>query len=104
LVLTPERLITVITADDRPIPKSDQDCVTAFRTLLAYSGPYRIKGDRLVTRVEVSANEAWTGTEQARDFRLEGDRLVIETAPAPDPNAPGSTDLVKAILEWSRSG
>jgi hypothetical protein len=103
LVLTPDRLTALMTGTARPIPQSDADCAAAFRSMLAYSGRYRIEGDRLTTRVDVSWNEAWTGTDQVRFLRLHGDKLSIETAAQRDANAPGSTEMIKAILEWSRS-
>jgi hypothetical protein len=40
-----------------------------------YSGVYSIEGDTWTTRVEVASNPEWVGTNQVRNFRLEGDRL-----------------------------
>jgi hypothetical protein len=32
--------------------------------MYAYTGPYRVEGDRLTVKVEVAWNEAWIGTDQ----------------------------------------
>jgi len=51
----------------------------------AYSGRYTVEGDKVVHRVDVSWNEAWTGTDQVRFVKVEGDRLTITTAPGKNP-------------------
>ena len=43
------------------------------------TGTYRIKGDRCITKVDVAWNPEWVGTEQARDFKIDGDRLQVLT-------------------------
>ena len=70
--------------------------------MFAYTGLYRVEGDRLTTRVEVAWNEAWTGTDQTRIFRLESDKLYIETIPAPSPNNP-ALGVTRSTLEFVRS-
>src|SRR5712671_1062976 len=47
----------------------------------ASSGRYTVEGEKVVHHVDVSWNESWTGTDQVRFFKLEGDRLTITTAP-----------------------
>ena len=102
LVMTAERFTVIVTADGRKAPSTDEDRLKAFRSMIAYSGPFRIEGNRLTTRVEVSWNEAWSGTDQVRFIRLEGDRLFIESAPAPAINFP-ERGVVRGVLEWERS-
>jgi hypothetical protein len=34
---------------------------------------------------DVSWNETWTGTDQVRNYAFEGDRLMLATAPSPNP-------------------
>src|SRR5581483_3886060 len=53
-------------------------------------------------RDEVSWNESWNGTEQRRHFRVEGDRLLVETAPAPSITSPGQTDFRRIVFERDR--
>ena len=102
LVITPERFTAIITAQSRKAPQTDEDRVNGFRTMFAYSGPYMVEGDRLTTKVQISWNESWVGTDQVRTFKLNGDKLNIESLPAPGGNQqmPG---LVVGILAWSRS-
>lgn len=102
LIITPERLITVITAEGRKPPQTDEDRISGFRTLLAYAGLYRIEDNRLITKVDVAWNEAWKGTEQTRLFRLEGGKLLLQSAPAPSATSP-EMGMVQATLEWERS-
>ena len=102
LIITPERLITVVTAEGRKPAQTDEDRISGFRTLLAYTGLYRVEGDRLITKVDVAWNEAWRGTDQARLFRFEGGKLLLQTVPAPSATSP-EMGIVQATLEWERS-
>jgi len=108
LIITPERFMSIVTADGRKPPQTDEDRINGFRTMYAYTGPYRVEGDRLTVKVEVAWNEAWIGTDQIRIFRLEADKLFIESIPAsvvPDPatnNNPG-LGTTRGIVEWERS-
>lgn len=67
--------------------------------MLAYSGKYRVEGHDFITTVEVSWNEEWNGTEQRRHFRIEGDKLIIESAPAPSVLFQGKTDFRRIVWE-----
>ena len=69
------------------------------KSMLAYSGRYRIEGNDFITLVDVSWNEDWNGTEQRRHFRIEGDKLFIESEPAPSIVFPGKTDLRRIVWE-----
>jgi len=40
-------------------PVTDQDRAGLFNTLVAYTGVYRVEGDKWITTVDVSANPAW---------------------------------------------
>ena len=102
LIVTPERLTTIITGDGRKPPQTDEDRLFNFRTMLAYTGLYKVEGNRLTTKVDVAWNESWKGTDQVRFFRFEGDKLFIESAPAPSANYP-ELGSVRGILEWERS-
>jgi lipocalin-like protein len=61
---------------------------------------FRIEGADFVTTVDVSWNEAWTGTEQRRRFSFVEDKLFIESAPQPSTLFPGKT--VVGRLVWER--
>jgi Lipocalin-like domain len=75
LILTREgRSIVLTTAENRRAGTGDTLQAAMHRSMLAYSGKYRVEGDDFITAVDVSWNEEWNGTEQRRHFRLEGDR------------------------------
>ena len=99
ILFQPEgRMWVVITGEGRKAPTTDQDRVGLFNTLVAYSGPYRVDGDKWITMVEVSMNPAWVGTEQARAFEISGDRLQ-ETSPwMPRPD----NRMARAVITYVR--
>ncbi len=81
LLFLPEgRMSVVITGEGRKAPATDQDRAGLFSSLVAYTGPYRVDGDKWITTVEVSANPASVATEQVRMFQISGDRLQEATA------------------------
>ena len=100
LILTREgRAIALTTADNRKAGMGDAERAELHKSMLAYSGRYRIEGNDFITRVDVSWNEEWNGTEQRRHFRLDGDKLFIETAPGPSIVYPGKTDFRRIVWE-----
>jgi hypothetical protein len=101
LIITPERFTAIITGEGRRPPQTDDDRLFSFRSMFAYTGLYRIEGNKLTTKVDVAWNEAWKG-DQVRFFRLRGDKLFIESAPAPSVNYP-EMGQTRGILEWERS-
>ena len=48
-----------------------------LNTLVAYTGTYRVEGDKWITKVEVAWNPEWVGSEQTRFFKLDRDRLRV---------------------------
>jgi hypothetical protein len=100
LILTREgRSIVVTTAANRKGGMGDAERAALHKSMLAYSGKYRIEGNDFITLVDVSWNEDWNGTEQRRHFRIEGDKLFIESAPAPSIVFPGKTDFRRIVWE-----
>jgi len=101
-IATPEgRWLALVTADGRPVPKTDEDRAKALRSMIAYSGRYRVEGDKVITKVEVAWNEAWVGGEQVRFLRFEGDDVLhIESPPMPHPNV--NDKVVRVIVTWAR--
>ena len=94
-------MFALLTPGDRKRPASEADEATAFRNMLAYSGRYRLEPpDRFVTTVDVASLESWVGTEQARQFRLQGDALDITIGPA-RMSLTGDA-MVMNVLSWVR--
>src|SRR5579883_1449849 len=77
--------------------------VNRAKSLLAYTGKFRVEGDYLVTNVDVAWYELWTGTEQRRKFQLDGDVLTIVTKPQPvGGTGPRGKALVSCKVVWQR--
>ena len=94
------RMMTLVAAGVREAGETEQKQAALFRTMLSYTGLYRCEADKLITTVDVSWNETWSGTEQVRFYKLDGDRLDILTPWMPHPIVPDS--VVRAILSWER--
>jgi hypothetical protein len=102
LIFTPEkRMMALLTAEGRKKPNTDEDRIAAFWSMSAYSGIYRVEGDKWTTKVDVAWTETWTGSDQIRFFKLEGDTLTVTTTWLPHPNLPGNPEA-RAVLVWSR--
>jgi Lipocalin-like domain len=94
------RWLALVTAENRPVPKTDEDRARALTSMIAYTGRYRVEDSKVVTKVEAAWNEAWVGGEQTRFIRFEADRLFIESPPMPHPNV--NNKVVKVIVIWDR--
>jgi hypothetical protein len=93
--------IVVQTAEGRKIPQTDEDRCAAFRSMLAYCGKYRTDADKILINVDIAWDESWSGTEQTRFFRIEGDKLHIEAAPQRYVNL--GDKIMRAVLIWQRA-
>jgi len=94
------RMFGIIEGEGRKPPETDADRARLFRTMAAYSGPYRLEGDKWITAVDVAWNPAWIGTDQVRFYKLDGDRLTVSTPWAPSPLLPGK--ITKVFVTWTR--
>jgi hypothetical protein len=98
LVYTPQgRMEVLMVHEKRSPPRVDEDRINLHKYMVAYSGRYTVEGDKVVHHVDISWNESWTGTDQVRVFKLEGDKLTI-TAPVDAINGLEST----SVLIWER--
>jgi hypothetical protein len=80
---------------------TDEERIALFKTIIsAYAGTYAVEGDRVTHHVEMSWNEAWTGTDQVRRYCVDGNKLTIETTPRT-----AGTDSREFIntLTWERT-
>jgi Lipocalin-like domain len=100
-IATPQgRWLALVTAENRPVPKTDEERAAALKTMIAYTGHYRVEDGKVITKVEAAWNEAWVGGEQVRAIRFDGDKLFIESPPMPHPNI--NNKVVRVIVEWQR--
>jgi len=100
LILTPEgRAMALTTAEARVPGETDSDRAALHKSMLAYTGKYRVEGDEFITTVDASWNEGWNGTEQRRRWRIEGNKLFIESAPGPSILFRGRVDFRRIVWE-----
>src|SRR5262245_51863694 len=64
------RWLALVTAEGRKPPQTDAERAAALRTMISYTGRYRLEDGKVVTKVEAAWNEAWVGTEQIRAYRF----------------------------------
>ena len=100
LIITREgRLMIMITADNRKAGMGDAERAALHKTMAAASGKVRVEGKDFIISVDVSWNESWNGTEQRRHFKIEGNKLFVETAPGPSLLFPGKTSFGRLVFE-----
>jgi hypothetical protein len=107
------RMAVVMAAGERRYGPSDAERAALHRAMGAYSGTYTVEGNRFITTVDVAWNLIWEGTEQVRQYRLEGDQMVLDLTGvrradgrlvfAPQDREEVGTPLV-ARLVWKREG
>ncbi len=98
------RMMVLMVKDERPNPKNlatmtDQERADLFRTMIAYSGTYEFDGKTVTHHVDVSWNQNFTGTDQVRNVRFEGKRVILTTSVKPL-----STDgkVGMSVLTWEK--
>jgi Lipocalin-like domain len=102
IIFTSEgRLMAVIEAEGRKAPSTDSDRAALLKTLIAYSGKYRVEGNQWITSVDTAWNPAWDGTDQVRTFQIVGNRLMVTSTWQPAVNFPGSP-LSRGSLVFER--
>jgi hypothetical protein len=100
---TPEgRIFFVLTGEARKPAKTDQERAELLNTLVAYTGTYRVEGDKWITRVDVAWNPEWVGTEQVRTFKVDGERLQVLTPWRVMPNW-ADKGMTRSIVTFERS-
>ena len=89
VVYTPQRVTFLITKNNRARPEqappSDEEKIALFDTMFAYSGTYTVELDRVVHHVDLSWNEAWSGTDQVRFCKVDERTLTYTSTPAKNP-------------------
>jgi hypothetical protein len=75
------RMYAIIVQEGRKAPTSavftDSERVQLFNGVVAYAGTYSIDGNKVSHHVDISWNQAWTGTTQVREFTIDGNVLRI---------------------------
>ncbi len=102
-IFLPEgRVFFILTGEGRKPAKTDRERADLLGTLVAYTGTYRIEGDKWITKVEVAWNPEWVGTEQARSFRTDGNQLQVLTPWRVMPNW-ADKGMTRSIVTFERA-
>jgi Lipocalin-like domain len=90
ITYTPEgRVMVLVLRGYRRKPAAlvptDAEKVALYDSMFAYAGTYSVDDEKVLHHIDMSWNEAWTGTTQVRFLRLHGDMLTYTSSPAPNP-------------------
>ena len=97
LILTPEgRMMGLLPPQGRMALQTE----AAYSSMLTYSGSHHVEGDKFITKVDVSWNEGWIGTEQTRGHKVDGKRLQVLSPPQLNPRFGGKT--MRGIFTFER--
>jgi Lipocalin-like domain len=97
------RMYAIITWENRIAPQdvvpTNDERIKLFGTMISYAGTYTFDAEKVVHHVDISWNQNWTGTDQVRFYKLDGDTLTITSALAKN-----FTDgrEGRSILVWER--
>lgn len=98
------RVLCIMVHDKRPnVPDvtriTDQERSELYKTLIAWGGTYIYDGKTVKSKIDISWNESWNGTEQVRTVNFEGNRMIQSAEPAI-----GALDgkLRTSVFVWER--
>jgi hypothetical protein len=79
-IFSPEHYVIVfISRPDRRPPNNDAEAAALLSSMSAYTGKFRIEGNKWITSVDGAWNEVFKASEQVRYFDLVGDKLTVRT-------------------------
>jgi hypothetical protein len=99
------RMMVMIVGGERKKPvgavATPEEGQALLTSMLAYAGTYTIdtQAKTVVHHIEISWDQARTGTDQVRSYRLDGKRITLTTEPSADP-ATGKKTV--RTLVWER--
>jgi hypothetical protein len=83
------RMSAILIKESREGPAAlvptDPESIELYRGLMAYAGSYSVDGNTITQRIEVSWNQAWTGTTEVIQFRIDGTSLFMRTGSGKSP-------------------
>jgi hypothetical protein len=83
----------------RKVNPEDEERIKLHQTMAAYAGTYTLESDKVIHHVDISWNEAWTGTDQVRFYKVDGNTLTITTAPYTSPYDGRES---RSVLVWEK--
>jgi hypothetical protein len=101
------RMMVIIVKDGRLKPAdaakmTDQEAAELNRSMFSYGGTFTFDGRTVTHHVDISWNQAWTGTDLVRDVKIEGRRLTLTTRPIPNAADNGKPVMAVFILTWEK--
>lgn len=97
------RMSAILVKESRAPPAAlmatDSESIQLYRGLIAYAGTYSIDGNKISHQIEASWNQAWSGTTQVHQFRIDGKSLFIRTGPS---NSPITGRQSSTVLIWTK--
>jgi hypothetical protein len=70
------RMYAIITWDNRANPKdvvpTNEERLRLYATMISYTGTYTVDAEKVLHHVDISWNQIWTGTDQIRFYKLDG--------------------------------
>jgi hypothetical protein len=101
IIFSPEhRVVVFISKAGRRPPTNESEAAALLASMTAYTGKFRLDGDKFITSVDGAWNEVYTGTEQVRYFELVGDKLSLRTPEQQSAILIGKRTI--ATLVWQR--
>jgi Lipocalin-like domain len=80
IIFSPEhRVVVFISRADRRPSTNESEAAALLASMTAYTGKFRLDGNKFITNVDGAWNEIYRGGEQVRYFELVGDTLTIRT-------------------------
>lgn len=76
------RFTSFSTSSDRKVAgpdMTDAERLELFKTMFAFSGTYRLEGNKVLTKTDVAWRADWVGREGGSFFKIEGDKLTFES-------------------------
>ena len=95
------RVMTLVTAAGLKAATTDQERAQLWRSMTAWSGTYRVEGNKLIIKIDVSSMPTWVGTERALIFNIDGNRLQTTSEWIDAPLYP-EKGKIRTILTYER--
>jgi len=75
------RVFAFLVGSDRKPPDkaepSDSERAELFKSMVGYTGTYRVEGGKVIVRADASWNQSWTGVDRTQMTEVVGNRLTI---------------------------
>jgi hypothetical protein len=77
--------VHLVVKDSRKAPAgadlTDAERAELFKTMAAFSGTYKVEGNKIIFHYEASWLQSRTGTNETRTFEISGGKLMVSSAP-----------------------